>query len=52
LCYEERSHEDQRVVYKSITDVGRDIHEEADKEASLKLSAREKEKLFELLVKI
>ncbi|WP_207652909.1 MarR family winged helix-turn-helix transcriptional regulator [Anaeromicrobium sediminis] len=51
----ERSNEDQRVVYITVTDKGREIHESADKELlklSLNLSQGELEKMYELLTKI
>lgn len=54
----QRSEQDQRVVYINITDKGRQIHEDADREVVKtsfnlsNLSHDEKEKLFNLLSKL
>ncbi|WP_432664155.1 MarR family transcriptional regulator [Wukongibacter baidiensis] len=51
----ERSSEDQRVVYITVTDEGRQAHRDADKElvkVSLDLSDEELKTLYEILKKI
>ncbi|WP_207655723.1 MarR family winged helix-turn-helix transcriptional regulator [Vallitalea okinawensis] len=51
----ERSKEDQRVVYITITDSGRELHKTADQEIlklSLNLSEEDLQTVYEILVKI
>lgn len=51
----ERSKTDQRIVYIEITASGRKMHEDADREivkTELKLSSAEKEKLYDILIKV
>ncbi|QQE13863.1 MarR family transcriptional regulator [Planctomycetota bacterium] len=55
LIVKERSTEDQRVVHITVTDKGREYHDEADKfivDLPLNLNDEEKEKLYQLLVKL
>ena len=55
LVRKERETDDQRVVYVSLTEKGRQLHKQADEKITghnLKLSPKECQTLVELLVKI
>lgn len=55
LIRKERQTDDQRVVYVSITEKGRQFHHDADEKIighNVRLSAKECKQLIELLMKI
>ena len=55
LVRKERQTDDQRVVYVSLTEKGRNLHQRADKKITghnLKLSPKECQTLIELMMKI